>query len=138
MDKISRERRSENMRRIRSANTKPEMEVRRLVHKLGYRYRLHKKGLAGKPDLVFSGRQKVVFVHGCFWHQHPDPACVDARLPKSRREYWVPKLERNQQRDAENATALSNEGWQYLIVWECQLKDIDRLTKAIMSFLDGS
>ena len=136
MDKISKESRSENMRRIRSKDTKPEMEVRRLVHGLGYRYRLHKKDLPGKPDLVFRSKRKVIFVHGCFWHQHPAPACVDSRLPKSRRDYWVPKLKRNKQRDTENRAALRKMGWRYLVVWECHVKDKAKLTKKVSSFLE--
>src|SRR5258708_1775116 len=95
MDRLTRERRSWNMSRIRSTGTKPEMVVRRLVHAMGVRYRLHVKGLPGKPDLVFRRLRKVIFVHGCFWHQHPRMGCLDARLPKSSGGYWNQKLARN-------------------------------------------
>ena len=94
MDKISVARRSANMRAIRSTGSRPEMAVRHLVHGMGYRYRLHAKQLPGKPDLVFASRRKVIFVHGCFWHQHPKAGCRDARPPKSNLDYWQPKLER--------------------------------------------
>src|SRR5690348_3038706 len=99
MDRISKEQRSETMRRIRSMNTSPELQVRRIVHGLGFRYRLHSKDLPGRPDLVFRARRKVVFVNGCFWHFHQ---CGTAHFPKSRLEYWIPKFERNRKRDEEN------------------------------------
>lgn len=115
-DKITPERRTENMRRIRSKDMKPELLVRRLVHSLGYRYRLHRKDLPGKPDLVFGPHQKVIFVHGCFWHLHPDPNCVDARMPKSNTDYWKPKLERNVERDKQHIAALIKAGWKVLTI----------------------
>jgi DNA mismatch endonuclease, patch repair protein len=123
------------MAAIRSKDTKPEMIVRRLVHSLGYRYRLHRKDLPGKPDLVFGPRKKVIFVHGCFWHQHDDPDCLDGRLPKSRPDYWIPKLQGNKQRDKSNQAALAASGWQALIVWDCETKDSAELEKKIRSFL---
>src|SRR5687768_16524426 len=98
MDKLSQAERSENMRRIRSRNMKPELIVRSVAHRLGYRFRLHRKDLPGKPDLVFVSRRKVIFVHGCFWHQHA--GCIDSRLPKTNAAYWHPKLMRNVERDA--------------------------------------
>ena len=107
MDKLTTERRTENMRRIRSKDMKPELLVRHLVYSLGYRYRLHRKDLPGKPDLVFGPRRKVIFVHGCFWHLHPDPECVDSRVPKSNTAYWKPKLERNVERDRQHIAALT-------------------------------
>lgn len=125
-DTISKQRRSENMRRIRSKDMKPEMIVRKLSHALGYRHRLHRKNLPGKPDLVYPGRKKVIFAHGCFWHQHGDPDCKIARRPKSRREYWDPKLDRNVERDQQNQTALQYMGWDYLIVWECETRQAQR------------
>lgn len=134
MDKLSRAERSENMRRIRSRNMKPELIVRSLAHRLGYRFRLHRKDLPGKPDLVFPSRAKVVFVHGCFWHQHS--GCIDSRLPKSNPEYWHPKLRGNVQRDAESVVALRKAGWRSLIVWECETKDESRLATQIKRFLD--
>lgn len=125
-DTISKERRSENMRRIRSQNMKPEMLVRKLSHRLGYRHRLHGKKLPGKPDLVYPGRRKVIFVHGCFWHQHDDPECKIARRPKSNLDYWNPKLDRNMERDAQNQAQLREMGWDYMIVWECEARDAQR------------
>ena len=126
------------MRRIRSAGTAPEMAVRRLVHAMGYRYRLRKKDLPGKPDLVFSPKRKVIFVHGCFWHRHQDPACPIAREPKSNREYWVGKLNRNRQRDAEHEGALSETGWEALTVWECEIKsDSASVERKVREFLES-
>jgi DNA mismatch endonuclease (patch repair protein) len=119
LDKISSQRRSENMRQIRSKDTVPELALRRLLHGLGYRFRLHRKDLPGKPDLVFAGRKKVIFLHGCFWHQHG--ACREGRLPGTRREYWEPKLARNKERDAAALVALKSLGWQALTLWECEL-----------------
>ena len=133
MDKISPERRSENMRRIRSRDTTPEMVVRRMVHGMGYRYRLHGKDLPGKPDLVFKSRRKAIFVHGCFWHQHP--GCQEGRLPKSNISYWRPKLERNQRRDAETHSALRDSGWRVLVVGECEVKDRTPLRRRLRRFL---
>ena len=137
-DKISTERRSENMRRIRSKDMKPEMAVRRLVHGMGYRYRLHRKDLPGKPDLVFPSRKKVIFVHGCFWHQHDDPKCLDGRPPKSNTSYWHEKLKRNVERDATHKKLLRVEGWNCLIVWECETKNLDKLRRTVKQFLGGS
>lgn len=135
-DRISKELRSENMRRIRSKNMKPEMIVRRLVHGMGYRYRLHRRDLPGKPDLVFSSRRKVIFVHGCFWHQHSDPACLDGRMPKSNKQYWSKKLNRNKKRDKETEERLIAEGWEKLIIWECAVKDTRTLENVISEFLE--
>lgn len=137
MDKLTPERRSANMRAIRSKGMKPELLVRRLVHKLGYRFRLHRKDLPGKPDLAFVGRRKAIFVHGCFWHQHPDPRCVDARLPKSKLDYWIPKLERNVARDEAQALLLKERGWKVLTVWDCETKDTSQLSSRIQDFLES-
>jgi DNA mismatch endonuclease (patch repair protein) len=115
-DKISIERRCANMRAIRSTGTKPEIIVRRLAHSMGYRFRIHRKNLPGKPDMVFPSRRAVILVHGCFWHQHPDSACKDARQPKSNADYWQPKLARNQARDAEHEAALQAQGWRVLVI----------------------
>lgn len=134
-DKIDATRRSANMARIRSKDTKPEIAVRQLAHRLGYRFRLHRKDLPGKPDLVFPGRKAVIFVHGCFWHQHPDKNCVDARMPKSRLEYWVPKLERNKQRDSEHIKQLQEQGWRVLVIWDCETKNIEELQQKLIKFL---
>ncbi|MDD5577884.1 MAG: very short patch repair endonuclease [Methylobacter sp.] len=135
MDKLSPARRSQNMRAIRSTGTKPEIIVRRLAHAMGYRFRLHRKDLAGKPDIVFPSRRAVVFVHGCFWHQHQDPACKDARPPKSNVDYWRPKLTRNQTRDTEQEAALLAQGWRVLVIWECQTKDAEKIKQTLKAFL---
>lgn len=127
--------RSERMSRIRGRNTGPEWIVRRLVYGMGYRYRLHRKDLPGKPDLVFPSRHKVIFVHGCFWHRHPDPKCKLARLPKSRLDFWRTKLEGNRKRDEKNLEKLKEEGWEAMIVWECQIKDTETLSEKIREFL---
>lgn len=126
MDTLTASERSERMSRVLGKDTKPELTVRRIIHALGYRYRLHDERLPGKPDLVFRSRRKVIFVHGCFWHRHADPDCKLARLPKSRQDFWLPKLERNAQRDVENRAALKKEGWGVLELWECQVKDTER------------
>ena len=137
MDTISPVRRSKNMRRIPSAGTAPEMAVRRLVHSLGYRYRLRKKDLPGKPDLVFAPRRKVIFVHGCFWHQHTEPSCRIVREPKSNRGYWAPKLNRNKQRDVEHEDALGRAGWETLTIWECEIeRDVQSVEHKLRAFLD--
>ncbi len=120
--------RSKQMALVRHKDTKPELRVRRFLHAAGLRYRLHDKRLPGKPDLVFSSRRVVIFVHGCFWHQHPDPACKLARLPKSRLEFWGPKLFGNAERDRVIACALETAGWSVFTVWECETKDHARLT----------
>ncbi len=125
------------MSAIRSKDMKPEMVVRRMVHGMGFRYRLHRKDLPSKPDLVFGPRRKVIFVHGCFWHQHPDPECKIARLPKSNKDYWLPKLEKNQRRDAEHIDTLENAGWDVLVIWECQTKDRETLAEKLREFLSG-
>lgn len=128
--------RSERMSRIRGQDTRPEMRVRRLAHRMGYRYRLHRADLPGKPDLVFPARRKVIFVHGCFWHRHPDPGCRLARLPKSRLDFWLPKLEGNRARDLENHKKLAESGWKVLEVWECELRDASHLERLLRIFLD--
>jgi len=111
------------------------MLVRKLAHAMGYRYRLHSKDLPGKPDLVFRSRKRVIFVHGCFWHRHP--GCSLARLPKSREDFWLPKLEANRQRDLKTESALRERGWGVLTIWECELGDIDKLKNKIKEFLDA-
>lgn len=135
-DRISEERRSYNMSRIKSSNTALELAVRRLIHRMGYRYRLHDSSLPGKPDIVFRPRRKVIFVHGCFWHQHPAADCLDSRIPKSNQGYWAPKLERTKQRDAANQQNLFDIGWEPLIVWECELRESQSLSEKIKQFLD--
>jgi DNA mismatch endonuclease (patch repair protein) len=124
--------RSENMRAIRPKNTKPEMKVRSLIHALGYRFRLHRPDLPGKPDLAFPARRKVIFVHGCFWHCH---ACKPGLTPRSNQEFWLPKLRRNKARDCRNLDALAQQGWSTLVIWECELKDVRALRRRVTSFL---
>lgn len=133
MDTLSATQRSSNMKRIRSSNTRPELAVRSLLHVLGYRFRIHRNTLPGKPDIVFPSRKKVIFVHGCFWHQHK--RCIDGRLPKSRTSYWIPKLERNQKRDKNNRRKLNALGWGSLTVWDCQTADRDKLQATLCKFL---
>lgn len=123
------------MSRIRSTGMKPEMIVRRAAHRLGYRFRLHRRDLPGTPDLVFASRRKVVFVHGCFWHRHADPACKAAHVPRSNGAYWGPKLDRNVERDRDARAALEADGWQVLELWECRLKDVAGVDDALQQFL---
>ena len=136
MDKIPPQKRAKNMRAIRSKGMKPEMTVRSITHRMGFRYRLHRSDLPGKPDLVFPDRRKAIFVHGCFWHQHTAKTCKITRIPKSNLEYWIPKLERNNARDKKNRSALRKLGWDVLIVWECQLKNQGKVSVRIESFLE--
>jgi DNA mismatch endonuclease (patch repair protein) len=124
---------SEIMRRIRKKDTRPEMTVRKVLHGLGYRYRLHDASLPGTPDLVFRSRRKAILVHGCFWHQH---GCALTRLPKSNLDYWLPKLKRNQQRDKVTRSAMRRDGWKILVVWECQSRN-QAITKRLVDFLEG-
>ena len=135
MDSLSPVERSEIMARVRSKDSRPEMFVRKLVFALGYRYRLHVKDLPGHPDIVFRKLHRVIFVHGCFWHRHQE--CVLARLPKSRLDFWRPKLEGNKKRDEKNKKALLRNGWKVLTIWECQLKSTERLTSRIRRFLNA-
>lgn len=137
-DTLTLDERSERMKRIRSINTKPEMMVRRLVHRMGYRYRLHRRDFPGCPDLVFPRFHKVIFVHGCFWHRHQDPLCKLARLPKSRLDFWLPKLEGNRLRDHKIQADLLSLGWRFLIIWECQVKNTPYLVSKIDNFLKGN
>lgn len=134
-DTRTRAQRRRIMRAVRGKDTSPEWAVRRLLHGLGYRYRLHRKDLPGKPDIVFPGRRKVVFVHGCFWHAH---GCRIGRPPKSRLEYWLPKLEANKRRDAEKLAGLEALGWRALTVWQCEIADRDTLAARLRAFLDGA
>lgn len=126
--------RSENMRRIRSKDTRPEMLVRRLVHRMGFRYRLHRKDIPGRPDLAFPRRRKVIFVHGCFWHQHS--GCREGRLPKSNAAYWFPKLQRNKERDRVAQEQLASAGWAVLVIWECETNDLFALACKLKGFLE--
>ncbi len=133
VDHLPPELRSANMALILGKNTKPELVVRKVAHRLGYRFRLHDPRLPGKPDLVFPSRKAVIFVHGCFWHQH---TCRRASIPKSRPEYWLPKLTRNVERGHKQVDDLRAAGWRVLIVWECEVGDHVLLANTISSFLD--
>lgn len=135
-DTLTPAKRSERMSRIKGKDTAPEMILRRLVHGMGYRYRLHIKELPGTPDLVFPRHHAVIFMHGCFWHRHDQ--CKLARLPKSRLEFWQDKLEANKQRDLINQQKLMLLGWRVLVIWECELKDIMYVATVVRKFLNES
>ena len=126
--------RSRIMRAVKSRDTAPEMTVRRLVYSMGYRYRLHRKDLPGKPDLAFKSRRKVIFIHGCFWHGHDCKR--GARVPKNNREYWETKITRNRERDRQHDEDLKREGWRVFVVWECQIREPEAVAERIKSFLD--
>jgi DNA mismatch endonuclease (patch repair protein) len=136
MDNVSKLVRSATMSRVRSKNTAPEMVVRRLVHCMGFRYRLHLRALPGCPDLVFPRTRKVIFVHGCFWHLHP--GCPNARRPTSRTDYWKPKLDANRRRDKVHERQLRKDGWDVLTVWECEVEGGEQLKDRLRSFLTPS
>ena len=133
MDSLSPEERSIRMSLVRSKDTQPELFVRKLVHRMGFRYRLHRRDLPGHPDMVFASRGKIIFVHGCFWHRHGK--CEYTRWPKSRLSFWKPKLEQNHARDKRNRRALAKLGWRVLVVWECQLKFPDKVAEKIYRFV---
>lgn len=133
MDKVTPEKRSEIMSRVRAKDTKPELRVRSLVHKMGYRYRLHSRDLPGKPDIVFRSRKKVIFVHGCFWHQH---SCHQYRQPRTQQAFWDPKLAKNKDRDVAVRRQLHSLGWRVLVIWECQIKKESALRSRIKRFLE--
>jgi len=126
--------RSRIMRAVKSRDTAPEMTVRRLVYSMGYRYRLHRKDLPGKPDLAFKSRRKVIFIHGCFWHGHDCKR--GARVPKNNREYWETKIARNRERDRQHNEDLKREGWRVFVIWECQIREPEAVAERIKSFLD--
>ena len=136
MDSLTKRERSERMSRIKGADTKPELIVRRVVHGMGFRYRLHDCRLPGRPDLVFAARKKIIFVHGCFWHRHEDEHCKLARLPKSRLDFWLPKLAANSERDRRVLLQLQQLGWSVLVIWECELQDKEALANRIKTFLE--
>ncbi|MFC7477941.1 very short patch repair endonuclease [Dankookia sp. GCM10030260] len=123
--------RSAQMALVRGKDTKPELRVRRALHAAGLRYRLQDKRLPGRPDLVFPSRRTVIFVHGCFWHRDPNPACPFTRTPKTRLEFWEGKFAENTARDARNEAALAADGWKVFVVWECETKDAARLARLV-------
>lgn len=132
-DKLTLDRRSWNMSRIRSRDTIPEIAVRRLVHGLGFRFRLHNSQLPGRPDLVLARHRIVILVHGCFWHQHN--GCIDCSKPGTNQSYWAPKLTRNVERDAVNQSQLISDGWKVITVWECETRKLDVLEKKLVKKL---
>lgn len=132
----SKEALSTRMRRIRKTDTKPELVVRRAVHRLGYRFRLHQRDLPGTPDLVFPRLRKVIFVHGCFWHQHD--CRLGSKQPSANPDYWLPKLARNVERDRLARQRLADEGWDVLVVWECQTRKPESLAPVLSSFLNSA
>lgn len=123
------------MRSIRSKDTAPELTVRSALHRNGYRFRLHRTDLPGKPDIVLPKHKAAVFVHGCFWHQHPDPDCRNAQLPRTNTGYWTPKLARNVKRDRDAAERLRTMGWRVLTVWECETKSAQNLARLLRQLL---
>lgn len=132
-DNRTEQQRSETMRAIRGKDTEPEWFVRRLLHGQGYRYRLHDSKLPGTPDLVFAGRRKAIFVHGCFWHAH---GCRYGQPPKSKLDYWLPKLAANRDRDATKQAKLRRLGWAVLTVWQCETRNPERLERKLLRFLE--
>lgn len=136
VDTVDKATRSQIMARVRSKHSFPEMLVRKLLHNAGYRYRLHQKELPGCPDLVFPGRKKVIFIHGCFWHRHE--GCSLARIPKSRVDFWTAKLNSNKARDEHNILALKELGWEILVLWECELADHAEVLRRVTNFLGAT
>lgn len=137
VDTLTRRERSQRMALVRGTDTGPELTVRRAVHSMGFRYRLHVKTLPGKPDLVFPRLRKVIFVHGCFWHRHRKVTCKLARLPKSRLDFWESKLEGNRSRDMANNRSLRKAGWSVLEVWECEMQNLGALERRLRYFLEN-
>lgn len=134
-DRLSPEQRSRLMQAVKSRDTTPERAVRSLLHSLGYRFRLHRRDLPGTPDIVLPGRHSVIFVHGCFWHAH---GCRIGQPPKSRLEYWRPKLDGNKARDLRKLEQLEEAGWRVMVVWQCELRDLGALAAKLETFLDAA
>ena len=135
VDTLTRAQRSARMSLVKGKHTKPELRARRIVSSLGLRYRLHGAKLPGRPDMVFGSRNKVLFVHGCFWHRHP--ACPNTRLPKSKLAFWKPKLLGNRRRDLRNQTALRKLGWRFLVIWECELARPTEVAERVAAFISA-
>jgi DNA mismatch endonuclease (patch repair protein) len=133
MDHLTKEKRSWNMSRIRSKGTEPEIIFRKLIHRAGFRYRLYDKTLPGKPDIVLKKYKTVVFIHGCFWHGHEN--CRRGNKPKTHKKYWNAKIARNVARDTENISVLQSMGWRVIIIWECELKDLDTVLQNFNTFI---
>jgi DNA mismatch endonuclease (patch repair protein) len=132
-DRLTPQERSRNMSRVKGRDTKPELLVRSIVHRLGYRFRLHEKRLPGRPDVVLPRHRKVIFVHGCFWHGHA--GCRKAARPSTNREFWDKKIDGNIARDRANIRALRRAGWKVLVIWQCAMRDRGRLEKKLVKFL---
>lgn len=135
MDVFSKEKRSQIMSRVSGKNTKPELVVRSLLHKMGYRFRLHRKNLPGKPDITLQKYKKVIFVHGCFWHGHTD--CPRSKRPTTNKKFWREKLDKNRERDKASVNNLKELGWDVLVVWTCEVNDIFKLKNKLLSFLEN-
>jgi DNA mismatch endonuclease (patch repair protein) len=136
-DRLTPEARSALMSRIRGKDTKPELAVRRMLHAMGYRFRLHRKDLPGRPDIVFPGRRKVIFVHGCFWHGHE--GCRLAARPSTRADFWAAKIDGNRARDARNLASLRDAGWEAHVLWECGIEGHhDTLAARVSAFLGAA
>jgi DNA mismatch endonuclease (patch repair protein) len=136
MDTLTPIERGRRMSLVRSRDTKPEITVRKALHALGYRFRLHRRDLPGRPDVVLPRHRIALFVHGCFWHRHPDPTCKRARLPKTRVDFWETKLTANRNRDLRCQTELRRLGWRVAIVWECELSDIEQLKNRLRGLIE--
>lgn len=132
-DTFTPEQRSRLMARVKTRDTKPELVVRKTLHRLGYRFRLHRADLPGKPDIVLPRHRKIIFVHGCFWHGHP--GCRRAARPTSNTEFWDRKLSANIERDLRNRRKLTESGWDVLVVWECEVRDVNSLSRRLQQFL---
>jgi len=135
MDVLTKEQRSYCMSRIRKTDTTPELTVRRIVHRLGYRFRLYRRDLPGCPDIVLPRHRKVIFVHGCWWHRHN--CRLGRRSPKSRQQYWLPKLQANKERYKRDRRALQRQGWKVLVIWECQTRNLEQITNKLSMFLNS-
>ena len=136
LDTLTKAERSERMAKIRSKDTYPELRVRKVLSEIGYRYRVHYSAIPGRPDVAFPGRQKVIWVHGCFFHQHD--GCALNRIPKSKLDFWLPKLKRNQERDIQSQEHLREIGWEYLIIWECRVGHAEELRETLIRFLGST
>lgn len=134
MDIWSKDKRSDVMSRIRSKNTKPEIDLRSCLHAAGFRFRIHRKDLPGKPDIVLPKYKTVIFVHGCFWHYHAN--CNEGRIPSTNSKFWQTKLSKTIERDVSHQAALTAAGWQVIIIWECELEGKQRLERTLQSLID--
>lgn len=135
-DFVTREKRSRIMRGVKQKDTKPEIKVRKLLHRLGFRFRLHRRDLAGRPDIVLPKYRTAIFVHGCFWHQHS--GCKDGRIPRSNTDYWEPKLKRNVERDRQSVEALEGQGWTVRVIWACELDDNEGMERRLLDWFPAN